>query len=423
MSSLQFLNKKSWHVGTKKNSEQVWLREQAAQKEAARIAELQKQLDEERKLDEVRRLELESGNVAPRAPRVDWMYEGPGAAMPGNNPLAAAAAAAAEAEEAALLGKTEAILPATGAAAPESAASKANTASPEVVSLRDAEAKLRDDPLLAIKRTQIARRSSVGASVAPPSRRPPAGPSASAPSKLSSDALYRSERKARKDERARIREERRLRRETQELPPPRRSHTRYGDGEHEEERKSKRTRKYGDALDSDALRRGEYESSPMKSSPPAPSTPPKPSTKQPLPGYGLRLPEGGTRVAVCRPFEPRSRGSPPRSLCRENSRSARQDLPRAPPQTEDERNARLESMQADAKLLDKNRAARIERHREEQKVESADLTQAARGAIDRDAPMFMQKFACSAIERASGDREVRLRHKRSPVTRDDECTL
>ena len=63
MSALQFLNKKSWHTSTIKNNEKVWIREQEAAKEAARIAELQKQIAEERRQQDLQRLEEESGRV------------------------------------------------------------------------------------------------------------------------------------------------------------------------------------------------------------------------------------------------------------------------------------------------------------------------------------------------------------------------
>jgi hypothetical protein len=223
MSSLQFLNKKSWHVNTRKNEEKVWLREQAAQKEAARVAELQKQLTEERKLEEIRRLQRESGNgeVSQSAPQIDWMYDGPGVA----ESLAVTAK-----REACLLGQKEAELPskreeqndipvlATGNQMPS--AERADSQhfpddAPDSVVLREAEAKLREDPLLAIRRQQreslerLSGRRVRGGLVKALSR-PPSEP------KTVNNVDFGEQRdaakKTRKKDRARIRAERRSRR-------------------------------------------------------------------------------------------------------------------------------------------------------------------------------------------------------------------
>jgi hypothetical protein len=225
MSSLQFLNKKSWHVNTRKNEEKVWLREQAAEKEAGRVAELQKQLTEERKLEEIRRLERESGNgsVSFPTPQVDWMYEGPGVADP--------SAAAAE-QDALLLGQKEAILStgqleevglstAVGLENSSKLASgvmgRSHVDDPDPLILRDAEAKLREDPLLSIRRQQLkaterfAVRHVSGGEIAV-AVKPPTFPSVNAD--IDRAKLIHAEKTARKLERARIREERRVRRRT-----------------------------------------------------------------------------------------------------------------------------------------------------------------------------------------------------------------
>lgn len=79
MSALQFLNKKSWHTSTIKNNEKVWLREQEAANEKARIEELQKQITEERRQQELQELEEKSGRVDEaeqiKRRRLNWMYE------------------------------------------------------------------------------------------------------------------------------------------------------------------------------------------------------------------------------------------------------------------------------------------------------------------------------------------------------------
>ena len=64
--ALEFLSKKKWNpsnikvflneTGDKQNREQVWLREQALEKEKKKVEELKRQLAEERQQDELRRL-------------------------------------------------------------------------------------------------------------------------------------------------------------------------------------------------------------------------------------------------------------------------------------------------------------------------------------------------------------------------------
>jgi N-terminal domain of CBF1 interacting co-repressor CIR/Pre-mRNA splicing factor len=418
MSSLQFLNKKSWHVGTKKNEEKVWLREQAANKEAARIAELQKQLNEERKLEDIQRLERASGNSsAPaRAPRLDWMYEGPGAAMPGTlDAVNAALTAADKAQEDALLGKTEAALPGvapvsaiTGRSAAGGAAVAAvvddDSIRQELV-MRDAEAKLREDPLLSIKRRhveELAHASAVhgGAVVRVASRgRPPPVPRASPQlaAQKGDEAQRKAEKQARKEQRARIREERRLRRDGRHgspSPDGDRSHDggdegalngerepkrrRSSDSEREEEESnSKRHRDEGDVDAAEIL--------------PAGVAPEQ---------YGLCVPAGGTRVAVQTQFMPtpaagRDTKANPPELPRGAPRRGR-------PQSAAEREERLATMQADAERLENERAMELRRYRDE---EDDALRRSGMGARDEDdVPGFMQRFARDALDKAEHSR-------------------
>ncbi|CAM9797165.1 unnamed protein product, partial [Phaeothamnion confervicola] len=80
--SISFLSKKSWHTGTLRNQEKVWIAERSADDEAKRIRELQRQVEDERSDNKLRQLVLASGRAVDdgTAARVDWMYEGPAAA-------------------------------------------------------------------------------------------------------------------------------------------------------------------------------------------------------------------------------------------------------------------------------------------------------------------------------------------------------
>lgn len=71
--SLAFLAKKSWHTSKVDNVEKVWIAEQKVEKERAKLAELQKQLQEERQIKELRALQ----GKADTDTSLDWMYQGP----------------------------------------------------------------------------------------------------------------------------------------------------------------------------------------------------------------------------------------------------------------------------------------------------------------------------------------------------------
>ncbi|GAA6012963.1 hypothetical protein JCM11491_000922 [Sporobolomyces phaffii] len=142
--------KKSWHTGTFQNQERVWKKEQEALAERKKVQQLQKELEQERAVQELQRLQAEAGG-GKREERVEWLYAAP---AEGNGPNA-------EELEAYLLGKKrvdkllkgneEKLLAdsnsANGPGGTFTASTTANTA-------RDTAAKIREDPLLAIKRQE-----------------------------------------------------------------------------------------------------------------------------------------------------------------------------------------------------------------------------------------------------------------------------
>ncbi|ORY78915.1 Pre-mRNA splicing factor-domain-containing protein [Leucosporidium creatinivorum] len=141
--------KKSWHVGLHSNQERVWKKEKEALEERKRTAELQKELAQERAVQELQRLQQEAGGKR-REERVDWMYAAP---AEGNGPNA-------EELEQYLLGKKrvdkllkgneEKLLAAPSKDAPGGSFTSIQNAN----SARDTAAKIREDPLLAIKRQE-----------------------------------------------------------------------------------------------------------------------------------------------------------------------------------------------------------------------------------------------------------------------------
>lgn len=138
--------KKSWHPLLLKNQERVWLEEKKALEEKKKLDQLRKEKEEERQLQELQRLQEEQTGKK-RTDKLDWMYATP-ATGSGQNPNDL---------EDYLLGKkrVDKILTAdenekVGAAHKNFIATQyANT-------VRDTAAKIREDPLLAIKQQEQA---------------------------------------------------------------------------------------------------------------------------------------------------------------------------------------------------------------------------------------------------------------------------
>ncbi|KAI0719945.1 Pre-mRNA splicing factor-domain-containing protein [Cerioporus squamosus] len=138
--------KKSWHPLLLKNQERVWLEEKKALEEKKKLDQLRKEKEEERQLQELQRLQEEQTGKK-RQDKLEWMYATPATGSSQN---------ANELEDY-LLGKkrVDKILTAdenekVGAAHKNFIATQyANT-------LRDTAAKIREDPLLAIKQQEQA---------------------------------------------------------------------------------------------------------------------------------------------------------------------------------------------------------------------------------------------------------------------------
>ncbi|KAH7886142.1 Pre-mRNA splicing factor-domain-containing protein [Phlebopus sp. FC_14] len=138
--------KKSWHPLLLKNQERVWLEEKKALEEKKKLDQLRKEKEEERQLQELQRLQEEQTGKK-RTEKLEWMYSTPATGSNQNpNDL-----------EDYLLGKkrVDKILTADenvklGASHKNFiAVQNANTA-------RDVAAKIREDPLLAIKQQEQA---------------------------------------------------------------------------------------------------------------------------------------------------------------------------------------------------------------------------------------------------------------------------
>lgn len=405
MSALQFLSKKSWHTSTIRNNEKVWLKEQEAAKEKARIAELQKQLEEERKLEEIQRLEIESGRLDPsevlKRRRLNWMYE----QGPSNNDAEGKEKEKEKERDDMLLGKKEIDL---NKLAEQDEAEKCVAAS----HLVDVEAKMREDPLLLIEKqkAQVAESFSArrlgAAMTTSSSMKPPKYSSEELAAKLE----RKKQREAVREERRRRRGERASRKRGRHHEPPVRALSASGyDLQAEEDGELQRfSGKH--TTDSDYQNYGAGES------------------RQPS-RYGLHVPVGGTNVAVTKEFIPRTRqngdsralsdvcGTEPRA--RPSSRHSLQ-------RNADDRQARLQEMKESALRIEMERREALALHSRETRREADELNERSRKRHgdydDRLESSYnpANTFARESIARGKSAAD-RIRQRRAWATNDSDA--
>ena len=157
--------KKSWHPQLLRNQEAVYLAEQRDLNERKAIEQKRKELEEERQLQELQRLQEQSGGAKKRVDRVEWMYQVPGQSSGGLS------GGVTEEMEAYLLGKrridslikgseNELVKQSSANAFVEGrvgGSSLSSMAASDANSVRDARNKIREDPLLAIKKQEQAQ--------------------------------------------------------------------------------------------------------------------------------------------------------------------------------------------------------------------------------------------------------------------------
>ncbi|EJF66837.1 hypothetical protein DICSQDRAFT_131118 [Dichomitus squalens LYAD-421 SS1] len=138
--------KKSWHPLLLKNQERVWLEEKKALEEKKKLDQLRKEKEEERQLQELQRLQEEQTGKK-RQDKLDWMYATPATGSGQNqNEL-----------EDYLLGKKRVDKILTADENEKIGAAHKNFIATQFAnSARDTAAKVREDPLLAIKQQEQA---------------------------------------------------------------------------------------------------------------------------------------------------------------------------------------------------------------------------------------------------------------------------
>lgn len=140
--------KKSWHPVLMSNQRRVWEEEKKALEERKRTEQRVKELKEERAKEEIQQ-KLEAAGSRKRIDRVDWMYQGPSSGQAGTT----------EEMEGYLLGKRRIdglIKGNDNRKLEKQAAEDSFMALQNANTLRDTAAKIREDPLLAIKKQEQA---------------------------------------------------------------------------------------------------------------------------------------------------------------------------------------------------------------------------------------------------------------------------
>lgn len=140
--------KKSWHPVLMSNQKRVWEEEKKALDERKRTEQRIKELKEERAKEEIQ-AKLEAAGSRKRIDRVDWMYQGPSSGQAGTT----------EEMEGYLLGKRriDGLIKGTEHKKLEKQSSQDSfMALQNANTLRDTAAKIREDPMLAIKRQEQA---------------------------------------------------------------------------------------------------------------------------------------------------------------------------------------------------------------------------------------------------------------------------
>ena len=140
--------KKSWHPVLMSNQRRVWEEEKKALDERKRIEQMMKERQEERNIQEIQEMQEAAGGTK-RAQRVEWMYSGPSAGQTGTT----------EEMEGYLLGKRriDGLLKGTENKKLEKASTEDSfMALQNANTVRDTAAKIREDPLLAIKQKEQA---------------------------------------------------------------------------------------------------------------------------------------------------------------------------------------------------------------------------------------------------------------------------
>ena len=383
--------KKSWHPVLMSNQRRVWEEEKKALDERKRIDQMMKERQEERNIQEIQEMQEAAGGTK-RAQRVEWMYSGPSAGQTGTT----------EEMEGYLLGKRriDGLIKGTENKKLEKASTEDSfMALQNANTVRDTAAKIREDPMLAIKQREQAAYEALMND--PVSRR-----------RLLKEAGHDVKPKE-KERRRKHRHHHHYDRDDDHHHSSRRRRT------DEEERSSRKRRKY-DEEDRyhrrsyhDSRRRSESSTYSRSSTPPRYRRSPSPYTprrsRSPSPYYHRRSRSpprrqtNGHHLTHSKSFP--SHRPPPRR----NTSS-----PEAQPRNQDrnqfvDKSARLAAMQADANDLDAVRSNRLAAIKERERVER----EAEQKARDRSGRYGGRGDFVNGLNRRAGEMDIGERIKRN----------
>lgn len=372
--------KKSWHPSLMSNQKRVWEEEQRALEERKKIEQIRKERDQERQIEELQNLQEAAGGKKRQA-RVDWMYQGPSSGQTGTT----------EESEAFLLGKRRVDTLLKGKekeSLQNSAGQESFLAVQNANTLKDTAAKIRDDPLLAIKKQEQA----------------------------AYEAMMNDPVKRRMLLKAAGKEE------TQENEHKRRKHhhhrsSRHRDRHREDERHSRhRSSRDGERERSTKSRYRERSHSPRNS---RSASPERRSRRRRSPCRHRRTASHDSRERSRSPYRERS---PQRSIHKarswhssrrkEPSRSTSPPRRRSTSPQTDDKAARLAAMQQDASELDVQRQRRLQElaEREQRAVEMDDKARARNARTGDGRADFVNGFHKRAGDLSLSERMGRQRY-------------
>lgn len=375
--------KKSWHPSLMSNQKKVWEEEHRALEERKKIEQIRKERDEERQLQELQDLQEAAGGKKRQA-RVDWMYSGPSSGQTGTT----------EETEAFLLGKrrVDTLLQGKEKESLQKAASQdAFVAVQNANTARDTASKIRDDPLLAIKKQEQA---AYEAMMSDPVKR-----------RMLLKAAGRDEEPDR--ERKRRKHHHHSSRYRDRDDEGRSRHRSSRDNDHQYERSRHRrpvSRSPSYSRSPSPERRRRWRSSPQRRKRSS-SRDSRDRSRSPY-----REGHAGRTVRKARSWHNARRKS--------RSRSASPRRRRSSPKEDDNRAARLAAMQQDATSLDSQRQQRLQEiaEREQRAAEQEDKARARNARYGGGRADFVNGFHKRAGDLSLSERVGRQRHS----GRDDE---
>ena len=337
--------KKSWHPVLMSNQKRVWEEEKKALEERKRIDQMMKERQEERHMQELEELQEAAGGKK-RLNRVDWMYSGPSTGEKGTT----------EEMEGYLLGKRriDGLLKGTENQKLEKQSTEDSfMAVQNANTMRDTATKVREDPMLAIKKQEQAAYEAM----------------------MNDPVKRRMLLKAAGADSVKDAEPERKRRKHHHHHHHHHHHRRHGYDDRR--RSSHRSHRYEDEKDDRRERsqfqskRRDYSSTDSRSA----SPPPRRSRRSPSPYMRRRSYSPGTRNRSRSPYVKRETDQGIRRM--QSWQSSRPAKPRSrtppiqvPPQGNDERAAKLAAMQQAATELDGNREKRLAALAEKDKFEA-----------------------------------------------------